>query len=156
MIERNRPVLLIEDNDPDFKLAVRSVRQAGFHHPVLRCSTGREALDYIERRKQFLDAPEPVLILLDLNMPEIDGRRILAELRNCAWLAAVPALVWSASTDPRDVRLCYQLGAAGYFVKPPNLQDFQQMIRRLTTYWLKTVVLPTAEDRTCLGAVTRP
>lgn len=155
MIDRTRPILLIEDCDADFELAVRSVRKANVKNPIFRCSTGREALDYIERRRQFLDAPEPMIILLDLNVPEIDGRRILAELRRCAWLAAVPVLVWSASTEPRDVRLCYELGAAGYFAKPLRLEEFQQMVQGLAKYWLETVVLPTSEETTSLRAVPR-
>lgn len=152
MIDSIRPILLIEDSNEDFEITRMAVRGAGVSNPILRCTTGRQALDYINRRGQYMHLVQPVFIIVDLNLPGIDGRQILAELRKCAWLSAVPALVLTTSTNPQDVRLCYQIGAAGYLVKPVDLDAFESMIRHVADYWLSVVTLAEQEE---LGYATR-
>jgi CheY-like chemotaxis protein len=142
----NRPILLIEDSDEDFEVTCMAIRQAGVANPLMRCRTGREARDYIGQRGHFMHAVEPLFILVDLNLPGVDGRKVLAELRKSPWLSAVPAVVLSTSTSPADVRLCYQLGAAGYLVKPVNLERFQGMMGTLAEYWLNVVRLSDQEE----------
>jgi len=144
--DRNRPIMLIEDSDEDFEVTSMAIRQAGVANPLLRCRTGREARDYIGQRGHFMHAVEPLFILVDLNIPGVDGRKVLAELRKSAWLSAVPAIVLSTSTNSADVRLCYQLGAAGYLVKPVDFERFQQMMATLAEYWLKVVRLSEQEE----------
>jgi CheY-like chemotaxis protein len=146
MMDPNRPILLIEDRDEDFEVTCMAIRQAGVANPLLRCRTGREARDYIAHNGHYMHAVEPLFILVDLNLPGVDGRKVLAELRNSAWLSAVPAIVLSTSTNARDVRLCYQLGAAGYLIKPVDLERFQAMMATLTKYWMQVVRLPEQEE----------
>ncbi len=146
MTDPNRPILLIEDSDEDFEVTCIAIRQAGVTNPLMRCRTGREARDYIRQSGHFMHAVDPLFILVDLNLPGVDGRKVLAELRKSAWLSAVPAIVLSTSTSPGDIRLCYQLGAAGYLVKPVNLERFQEMMATLTEYWLNVVRLSDQEE----------
>jgi len=146
MTDRKRPILLIEDSDEDFEITSMAIRQAGVTNPLMRCRTGREARDYIGQRGHFIHAVEPLFILVDLNIPGADGRQILAELRQSPWLSAVPAIVLSTSTTPGDIRLSYQLGAAGYLVKPVDFERFQAMMETLTQYWMKVVRLSQQEE----------
>lgn len=146
VIDPNRPILLIEDSDEDFEITSMAIRRARVTNPVMRCRTGSEARDYIGQLGRFMHAVEPVFILVDLNIPGIDGRKVLAQLRKSPWLSAVPAIVLSTSTSPADIRLCYQLGAAGYLVKPVDFDRFQSMMRTLTEYWMKVVRLAEQEE----------
>ena len=136
---------MIEDSREDFEITVSALRLASVSNPVIRCNTGKQAMDFIRQEGQFTLAREPLLILIDLNLPGIDGRQILAEIRKTPWLSATPTIVLSTSNNPKDVRLCYQVGAAGYLVKPVNLERFEQMIRGLSEYWLNIVALPDQE-----------
>lgn len=146
MIDVHRPILLIEDSDEDFEITCLAIQQAGVLNPLLRCRTGREARDYIGQSGRFMHAVEPLFVLVDLNLPGADGRKVLAELRKSSWLSAVPAIVLSTSNSPADIRLCYQLGAAGYLVKPVDLEKFQSMMATLTDYWMHVVRLPEQEE----------
>jgi len=146
MTDRKRPIVLIEDSDEDFEITSMAIRQAGVTNPLMRCRTGREGRDYIGHLGHFMHAVEPLFILVDLNIPGVDGRQILAELRQSAWLSAVPAIVLSTSTNTGDIRLSYQLGAAGYLVKPVDFERFQAMMETLTKYWMKVVRLSEQEE----------
>ena len=152
MKDLKRPVLMIEDSDEDFEITVAAMRQSGLTTPLIRCSTGRQAMDFIHQRGAYTLAEEPLFILIDLNIPGIDGRQILAELRKSPWLSAVPAIVLSTSSNPRDIRLCYQVGAAGYLVKPVNLDRFEEMIDGLARYWMDIVALPDQQELGHAGA----
>jgi CheY-like chemotaxis protein len=150
----NRPILVIEDTDEDFEVTSAAMQLALVPNPLTRCRNGEEAMDYMLHRGHFIKAVEPLYILLDLNLGRVDGRQILMELRSSPWLAAVPVIVLSTSTNPRDIRLCYQLGAAGYLVKPVDLGRFERMIQGVNAYWTDVVALPEQEDSdyaaTCL------
>jgi CheY-like chemotaxis protein len=125
LTDPRRPILLIEDSDEDFEVTCMALRQAGVANPLLRCHTGREARDYIGQSGHFMHAVEPLFILVDLN---------------------IPGIVLSTSTSPADVRLCYQLGAAGYLVKPVDLERFRAMMGTLTEYWMNVVRLSEQEE----------
>ncbi len=147
-----RPIVLIEDSDEDFEITSAAIRLAKLQNPIIRCKTGTEATDYLSQRGRFLQAVEPAFILLDLNLPGMDWRRILAEICQSPFLSATPAIVLSTSNNPRDVRLCYQLGAAGYLVKPVDLNRFERMIQGLAEYWMQVVLLPEQEETSYAGA----
>lgn len=136
-----RPILLIEDSDEDFDVTASALRLAGVTQPILRCANSHDALDYIHQRQAYTAAPRPLLVLLDLNLPGLDGRRLLRELHGAEWLATVPVIVLTTSTNPRDVDLCYRQGASGYLVKPVDLEKFERMIQHVVDYWLRTVQL---------------
>ena len=150
-------ILLVEDSPEDYQAALRSLRRAGLANPIVHCEDGDQALDYVFRRGEFApprEAPRPGLILLDLNLPGIDGRGVLAEIRRDPELAAIPIIVLTVSADPRDVDECYRAGANSYIRKPVDLDGYIKAIQRLVDYWFEIVVLPKPREPT--GTDTPP
>jgi CheY-like chemotaxis protein len=143
-----RPVLLIEDNPEDYEATVRSLRRCGVANPLCRCEDGDAALDFLHRRGRYLDAaeaPTPGFILLDLNLPGTDGWTVLADIKRDPRLRTIPVVVFTTSSDHRDIESCYQVGANSYIQKPLDLDGFARAIARLKDYWFDTVLLPNPE-----------
>jgi len=103
---------------------------------------GVEALEFLRREGQHLDAPQPDLILLDLNMPRMNGREFLAAVKADEVLKLIPVVVLTTSDVERDVVASYKLGAAGYITKPVDMDQFVDAIRQLDTYWFVLARLP--------------
>jgi CheY-like chemotaxis protein len=122
----NRPVeiLLVEDSPSDANLAVAALKEGGVRNRVHHVEDGAEAMAFLRREQPFPDAPRPDLILLDLNLPRMDGYQVLAEVRKDARFRDIPAVVLTASADPRDVEESYKLGANYYITKPADLHEF--------------------------------
>ena len=138
-------ILLVEDSPEDYEATVRSLSKAGLANPIFRCENGETALDYLFRRGDFAsrhNAARPGLILLDLDLPGIDGREVLAQIKNDPELKTIPVVVFTISNDEQEVEKCYQAGANGYVKKPIDLESYLKAINRLTNYWFEIVVLP--------------
>ena len=138
-------ILVLEDNPEDFEVIVQGFRKAGLQDGIVQCSKGDEALDYLYRRGSYAGSGEarpPGIILLDLNLPGTDGRKVLDEIKSNEDLKAIPVIVLTSSSDPRDIDGCYRAGANGYIRKPEDLKGFLETIRRLKEYWLETSILP--------------
>lgn len=106
---------------------------------------GEMALDYLLQRDGFeapLAAPRPDLVLLDLNMPRVDGREVLRTIREQPDLRRIPVVILTTSKHEEDVRQCYDLGCNSFITKPSNLDGFVQMVRQLGSYWFEMVTLP--------------
>jgi CheY-like chemotaxis protein len=136
-------ILLAEDEPADAHLVKTALSEnhilADLHHVI----DGREALEYLRRQgTRFADAPRPDLILLDLNMPRMDGRECLAALKHDPKLADIPVVVLTTSEVERDVLASYSLGAAGFITKPVDVTQFISAIRDLGVYWFDLVRLP--------------
>lgn len=145
MAEPKNAILLVEDNPQDYEATVRAFRKAGLANDIRRCADGDEALDYLFRRGSYEDpakAPRPSLILLDLNLPGVDGREVLAEVKADPDLRRIPVIVLTTSADPRDIEACYQAGANSYVQKPVGLDGFLRAIQRLKDYWFEIAILP--------------
>jgi CheY-like chemotaxis protein len=141
----SQPILLVEDSPEDFEAAKRAFRKSGLKNPIIRCSDGDEALEFLFRRGSFADAPRPGVVLLDLNLPGTDGREVLAEIKAAPQLKHIPVIVLTTSSDDRDVQACYQAGASSYIQKPVDLDGFMRAIERLNDYWFEVVILPKAQ-----------
>ena len=139
-----RPVVLIEDNELDHRAIERGLQKLDVRNPVTHFHAGEEALDYIRRYKVSAEHPEqtPALIILDLNLPDTHGREILAALKHHEELRVIPVVVWSISSDPADIKLCYLDGANSYIQKTVSLEGTQELLQHITTYWLDLVSLP--------------
>ena len=135
MTVAQRPLLIVEDSDEDFDIALRTLRRQKFGRPVVRSATGDDALDFFYRRGRHGDAARPALVVLDLNLPGTDGRDVLARVKADERLRTIPIVVFSTSSNPRDVEQCYQAGANTYFTKPVDYERFQELWRELVTYW---------------------
>lgn len=141
---RSSTILLIEDIVADADLTRAAFQQRG-DRVDLRCvADGAEALDYLRRRGGWADrpAPRPDVILLDLNMPVMDGRTFLSEVKRDTDLASIPVVVLTTSETEGDVQAAYRGGAAGYVVKPVDVDQFFDAIGHLENYWMSLVRLP--------------
>ncbi len=114
-------------------------------HHVLN---GQQALDFLRRAAPYQDMPTPGLIVLDLNMPVLNGHEFLAQAKADPLLRSIPVLVLSTSEHPRDIRGAYYHHANGYVVKPGNIAEYQDVLQKVTAYWNGTVKLPLIEELT--------
>ena len=138
-------VLLVEDDPGDQELARRALRVWERKSELRIASDGEEALDYLLHRGAYKNpdsAPRPDLVLLDLNMPKVDGSRVLAEMRGCPALSSIPVVVLTTSSARADIIRNYELGANSYIVKPSDVEEFAQALKSLESYWLGMVALP--------------
>lgn len=138
-------ILLVEDSPEDFETAKRAFKKANLANPIYRCEDGDDALDFLYHRGAYTDrndAPRPNVILLDLNLPGTDGREVLVTLKQDDDLKRILVIVLTTSTDPIDIRACYDAGANSYLQKPVDFPGFVEAIQRLKGYWLELSVLP--------------
>lgn len=132
-------VLVVEDNDDDFEATERALRQADDLQPeVRRCRDGLQAWQVLNRTSE----PNPSLILLDLNMPGLDGRNLLKRLKENENLCHIPVVVMTTSDAEEDVVGCYRSGANSFVQKPLDWKSFVQTIRGLREYWFELSKLP--------------
>lgn len=135
-------ILLVEDDPADAGLVKRAIRDGKILCTVDHAKDGAEAIDFLRRRgERFADARRPNLILLDLNMPRLDGRQVLQEVKNDPDLRAIPVVVLTTSDIEHDVEASYLLGANSFVTKPMDVQDFFDVIRSLENYWFNVVRL---------------
>jgi two-component system response regulator len=138
-------ILLVEDSVDDYEAAMRSFKAAHLDNPVHWCKTGQEALDYLKHEGTYAHAPgaaKPALVLLDLNMPGIDGRKVLAIVKQDPALKKTPVVILTTSSDERDVTHCYELGASTYIQKPVDFDGLIGAVSRIKDYWFGIALLP--------------
>ncbi len=141
----SQPILLVEDNQDDFEATSRAFRKANLRNPIVWCRSGRDTLDFLKQEgayKDALDWSRPGLVLLDLNMPGMDGRRTLELIKQDDKLKQIPVIILTTSADERDVDACYQAGANTYVQKPVSFNGLIEAIQRLKAYWLDIALLP--------------
>ena len=138
-------IMLVEDNQDDYEATVRILRKHHFVEPIQWCRSGQDALDYLHRKGDYVAipaAPQPGLILLDLNMPGIDGRHVLDLIKTDAALRSIPVVILTTSTDEKDIEHCYRVGANSYIQKPVSLERLTESIRIIKEYWFGVAILP--------------
>jgi two-component system response regulator len=140
-----QPILLVEDNEDDYEATSRAFKRANLCNPIVWCKSGRDALDFLRREGAHKDARKssrPGLILLDLNMPGMDGRKTLAVIKKDDSLKRIPVIILTTSADERDIEACYQTGANTYVQKPVSFDGLIEAIKRLKAYWFEIALLP--------------
>ena len=138
-------VLVIEDSDEDYEALSRSFKQSPIPTRLHRCQTGKQALECLERcvRKPTAGATTiPAIILLDLNLPGIDGRRVLEQIKQDPIWKYIPTIVLTTSNYAKDIEECYRLGANSYLIKAIDLQQFKKTIHITIEFWLDIAKLP--------------
>ena len=135
-------VLLVEDNVDDADLTRRALEQAKVHNQVHHVTSGVEALAFLRREGRFAGAQPPDLILLDLNLPGMDGRELLKIVKADERLRHIPVVVVTGSHVDADVRESYRLHANAYVKKPVNTQQFLEAVNSIEQFWLQIVRLP--------------
>jgi len=138
-------VLLVED-DPGDVLMTREAFEEYLHNRLDVVSDGSEALAYLRREGEYVDAPRPDLILLDLNLPRRDGREVLAEVKADDNLRTIPVIVLTTSQADEDVLRSYQLHANAYVTKPVDFDGFIEAIRQIDHFFVSVVQLPAVDD----------
>lgn len=135
-------VLLVEDSPGAAQLTLEALRDALVPNRIHVVTDGEAALKFIHQEPPYSDAPRPNLILLDLNLPKVDGRNVLATIKSDPSLMDIPVIVLTCSENPQDVEGAYQLQVAGYITKPADLDEYFTAIRLLKQLWFKIMTLP--------------
>lgn len=135
-------ILLAEDNELDVELTRKSFEQTKFAVNMHHVENGEQCLAFLRREGQYADAPKPDLVLLDLNMPVMDGREVLSEMVDDDELKAFPVVILTTSEDDRDVLAMYKLRCSAYITKPVDFERFQEITQRISAFWFSVVVLP--------------
>ncbi len=133
-----RPILLIEDNPMDVDLAYQAFREHSVANPLLVCRDGEEALQYVDKHNSAADGQLPILVLLDLRLPKVDGIEVLRQIREHAVWKQVPVVVLTTSRQNADIESAYQLGVNSYIVKPVEFLAFAEVAKTIKVYWLLT------------------
>jgi len=136
-------ILLVEDEPADANLVRAALKEGKVFCNLHHAEDGIEALAFLRRQGEaYRTAPHPDMILLDLNMPRMNGREFLAAVKADPALQAIPVVVLTTSDVERDVVASYQLGAAGYITKPVDMDQFIDAIRQIGNYWFTLTRLP--------------
>jgi two-component system, response regulator len=131
-------ILLVEDNDDDAELALRAFRKSKIKNEILRVRDGVEALEFLSSTGDYANRPPgmPEVVLLDLNMPRMDGLELLRRLRADPATRMMPVVILTSSAEDQDVLRSYDLGANSYVRKPVNFERFVEAAQNLGLYWL--------------------
>ena len=135
-------ILLVEDNPGDARLTMEALREAKVHNNLSTAGDGVEAMAFLRRDGKYAEAPRPDLILLDLNMPRMDGREVLAKIKADDELKRIPVVVLTTSQAEEDVLKAYNLNANCYITKPVDLDQFLRVVKAIEDFWLTIVKLP--------------
>lgn len=140
-----QPLLVAEDSDEDFAVFQRFMKRLNVQIPIYRCSDGDEVLDFLYQEGDYQGKPEilrPSVILLDLNLPGLDGRELLKKIKQDESFRKIPIVVFTTSSNPEDVELCYQRGANGYLIKPVGTPELQKTLQSFVGFWLEANIPP--------------
>jgi CheY-like chemotaxis protein len=135
-------ILLVDDDPGDVRLTVEALKQSKMHINLSFARDGIEALACLRRQGKFTAAPCPDIILLDLNMPRMDGREVLAEIKVDPVLKHIPVVVLTTSAAEEDIVRSYNLHANCYVTKPVDLQQFMKVVSSIQDFWFTVVKLP--------------
>ena len=138
-------ILLVEDNPGDVRLTKEAFKEGNIANRLHVVTDGRAALNFLYQRGDHTDAPQPDIILLDLNLPQMNGDEVLAEIREDEDLNHLPVIVLTSSDAEEDVIKSYGLSANAYLTKPVNPTEFIETIRTFQEFWLSVVRLPCSE-----------
>ena len=147
MISRQSPgrpkeVLLVDDSPGDVRLTQEAFRDADSSVHLHLASDGVEAMAFLAREGAHAQAPRPDLILLDLNLPRMDGREVLARIKADDRMKAIPTVILTTSEAEADIVNAYQLQANAYLTKPAQLEAFESLVKSIDDFWLSKAKLP--------------
>ena len=135
-------ILLVEDNPGDVRLTKEALRGARVTNELHVVGDGEEAIAFLNRQGVHEDAPRPDIVLLDLNLPRLDGSEVLAQIKSDPDLAKIPIIVLTSSSAEADIQRAYALHANCFISKPVDFTEFIHAVRGLEGFWLKIVRLP--------------
>lgn len=138
----NYDILLVDDNPADAKIFQEALREASTRASAYWVGSGEDAIDFLNHQGRYLDAPPVKMVVLDLNMPGMDGVETLRRIKTSTNVNHVPVVLLSSSRAPDTVDLAYALGANAYFSKPLSLEHYIEKVRILVEHWLDFAELP--------------
>jgi len=146
-VTARRPIeiLIVDDNPGDVRLTVEALKDGRVQNRLHTAKDGIEAIDFLRRRGEFADAPLPDLILLDLNMPRMNGWQLLAEVKDDAALKHIPVVILTGSRETADIAKTQNLHADWYVTKPIELEQFGRAVKSIMDFWSTTAKLQTEE-----------
>ncbi|WP_421655027.1 response regulator [Leptothermofonsia sp. ETS-13] len=147
-IQQITPLLIAEDSDEDFEVLQLLMQQMEIQNPIYRCTNGDKVLDFLYQEGDYSNpdiAPRPSIILLDLNLPGTDGRDVLEQLKQDQRLKEIPVVIFTTSSNPKDVEFCYQKGANGYLIKPVDSEELEKTVQAFVEFWLEVNTPPPNE-----------
>lgn len=135
-------ILLVEDNPGDVRLTQEAFKEGMLRNNLHVVMDGEEAMDFLKKRGKHAQAPRPDLVLLDLNLPKMNGREVLAAVKADTDLKRIPVVVLTTSQDETDIIESYRQFASSYIVKPVSMEKFIKVVSSFKQYWLSVVKLP--------------
>jgi CheY-like chemotaxis protein len=135
-------ILLVEDDPGDVLITREAIESSKVANRLSVVSNGEEALQFLRREEPFADAPRPGLLLLDLNLPRLDGREVLARMKADPDLRRIPVVVLTTSSSDEDIVRSYDLHANAYVTKPVDFEQFMSVVRQIDQFFVSIVTLP--------------
>ena len=135
-------ILLVEDNPGDIRLTKEALKENKIFNNLHVVNDGVEAIHFLRREGDYSEVPRPDLILLDLNLPKMNGRDVLGEIKNDTQLRRIPVVVLTTSQAEEDISKAYDLHANCYVTKPVDLEKFIDVVRSIEDFWVTIVKLP--------------
>lgn len=148
--ENMKPILMVDDDEDDRMMAERALRKNRVINPILFLEDGEQLLAYLRRQGKYADAkafPRPCFILLDLNMPRMDGRRALEIIKADPELKKIPIVILTTSQAEEDIVRSYNTGANSFITKPVSFEGLVSVMDTLKNYWLEIVNLPIEDGK---------
>jgi two-component system response regulator len=143
---RTAEILLVEDNNDDVELTRMAFAKSKLLINLHHAKDGEECMAFLRKQDKYANAPTPDIILLDLNMPRMDGREVLTEISNDETLRHLPVVILTTSAEESEILKMYKLRCSSYIIKPVNFDQFMRVIQSLADYWLTVVVLPPVQQ----------
>jgi len=138
-------ILIVDDNPGDVRLTMEALKDGKVQNRLHTAQDGMEAIAFLRRKGEYADAPLPDLILLDLNMPRMNGSQLLAEVKADSALKHIPVIILTGSREIEDIIKTNNLQADRYVTKPIDLEQFIRTVKSIIDFWLTTIKQPTEE-----------
>jgi len=135
-------ILLVEDNPGDIRLTREALKDCKMRNTLYVVEDGEEALSFLYKRGKYTNAPQPDLILLDLNLPKKDGKEVLSEIKENPGLKRIPVVILTTSKAEEDILKTYDLHANCYITKPVDFDQFISVVQKIEDFWFTIVKLP--------------
>jgi len=137
-----QPILLVDDNPDDIMIAKRAFKKCAIRNKVYVTEDGEEAIQFLRKEGTYKDVPKSGLVILDLNMPKVDGFEVLKTIKGDSKLKSIPIIVLTSSSRSEDVERAYKLGCNSFVVKPASFEDFVEAVMEIKRYWLTLSKIP--------------
>jgi chemotaxis family two-component system response regulator Rcp1 len=141
-MEKIIKILLVEDNEGDIFLTLEAFKSGQFKHKIYVAKDGEQAIKHLNNKDDFENKPLPDLILLDINLPKVDGKEVLYYIKNHPMFKQIPVVMLTTSSTEKDVKDCYTNYANCYVIKPADLPKFMDVVKSIEDFWLSVARIP--------------